>query len=91
VDGVREAGDRFGSSLGGADFNNDGFDDLAIGVPRETVGDATGTGAVNALYGSASGLQVTSPADQLWHEGIAAVEGDAAPGNSFGSALSGVN
>jgi FG-GAP repeat len=90
VDGVREAGDRFGSALGGADFNMDSFDDLAIGVPRETVGDATGTGAVNTLYGSASGLQVTSPADQLWHEGVAGVQGEPAPGNSFGSALSGV-
>jgi FG-GAP repeat len=38
-----------------ADFNNDGFADLAIGVPGEgPVG-----GAVNVLYGTAAGLTGT--------------------------------
>ncbi|MGH2572132.1 MAG: FG-GAP repeat protein, partial [Actinomycetota bacterium] len=79
--------DRFGSALAGADFNMDGFADLSIGVARETVGGSAGTGAVNTLYGSAAGLQATSPADQLWHEGISGVQGEPAPGNAFGSAL----
>jgi len=39
-----------------ADFNDDGFDDLAIGVPQEELGRATYAGAVNVIYGSASGL-----------------------------------
>jgi hypothetical protein len=87
IEGRGESGDRFGSALAAADFNTDGFADLAIGVPRETVGGSTGTGAGNALYGSAAGLQAASPADQLWHEGVPGVQGDPAPGNSFGSAL----
>ena len=33
-----DAGDLFGSALAAGDFNGDGFDDLAIGVPAEDVG-----------------------------------------------------
>ncbi|MGI0016845.1 MAG: integrin alpha, partial [Nitrososphaera sp.] len=38
------------------DFNNDGRDDLAIGVPNEDVGNTNiaNAGAVNVIYGSAS-------------------------------------
>ena len=32
-----------------ADFNGDGFDDLAIGIPNERVGTATGAGAVAVI------------------------------------------
>ena len=37
VPGVKEAGDLFGWSLAAGDFNNDGEDDLAVGVPGEDV------------------------------------------------------
>ena len=40
-----------------ADFNGDGFADLAVGAPGEDgSGSATDIGVVNVLYGSASGL-----------------------------------
>src|SRR5215217_2060232 len=42
-----------------ADFNNDGADDLAVGVPEEDVGGAVDAGAVNVLYGSGAGLTGT--------------------------------
>ena len=42
------------------DFNGDGFDDLAIGVPGEGVGGATLAGAVNILYGGTGGLAGTN-------------------------------
>jgi hypothetical protein len=42
------------------DFNGDGFDDLAIGVPGEGVGGAALAGAVNILYGGAGGLAGTN-------------------------------
>lgn len=56
IEGVSEAYDRFGYSLGVQDFNGDGFDDLAIGVPGEDVGSISNSGAVNILYGSTNGL-----------------------------------
>ena len=42
------------------DFNGDGLDDLAIGVPTEGVGAADAAGAVNVLYGGAGGLAGTN-------------------------------
>src|SRR5438445_11012044 len=38
-----------------ADFNGDGYGDLAVGVPFETVAGAADAGAVDVLYGSGSG------------------------------------
>src|SRR4051794_41954082 len=37
------------------DFNRDGRQDLAIGVPGEGLGKASRAGAVNVIYGSAGG------------------------------------
>src|SRR5512133_3297440 len=42
-------------SDGAADFNHDGFADLAVGVPGENLR----AGAVNVLYGAGSGLSGT--------------------------------
>ena len=47
-----------------ADFNNDGFADLAIGVVSENLGAISNGGAVNVLYGSAGGL--TGAGSQLF-------------------------
>jgi FG-GAP repeat len=38
-----------------ADFNHDGAEDLAVGVPGEDVGSAVDAGTVNVLYGTAGG------------------------------------
>jgi FG-GAP repeat len=48
-----------------ADFNNDGAEDLAIGVPDETVGTVDSAGAVNVLYGSVGG-GLTGTGSQLF-------------------------
>jgi hypothetical protein len=47
-----------------ADFNNDGADDLAVGVPGEDVGTIVDAGAVNVLYGATGGL--TGSGSQLF-------------------------
>src|SRR5829696_5923286 len=60
------------------DFNGDGFDDLAIGVPAEGVGGAILAGAVNVLYGGADGLAGTN---QLLTQAIPE------PGDLFGLAV----
>jgi len=53
VTGEAEPEDRFGFALAAADFDGDGFDDLAVGVPLED-----SSGAFHAFFGSASGLSV---------------------------------
>jgi hypothetical protein len=56
---VAEPEDAFGNALAAGDFNNDGYDDLAIGVADEDVRDVVDAGAVHVLYGSPTGLSVT--------------------------------
>ena len=90
VEETAEGFDFFGWSLAAGDFNSDGKDDLAIGVRGENgLGGNTspGAGAVNVLYGSSSGLQTSSPADQLWDQDSAGVDDAAAVGDGFGSSL----
>ena len=72
-----------------ADFNNDGRDDLAIGAQDEDVGSIVDAGAVNVIYGSASGLSATAARpDQFWTQNTPDVEDDAEPLDRFGTALS---
>src|SRR5437867_2422192 len=68
-----------------ADFNGDGFADLAISSIGETVGDAFSAGAVNVLYGSAGGL--SSAGNQFWSQDSPGVEGEAGDIELFGWAL----
>ena len=84
VAGVAEAGDRFGSALAAGDFDGDGFDDLAIGVPFEDAA-FTDSGVVHVLYGSSVGL--TSTGNQMWDQNTPNIEGDAETSDRFGSAL----
>ena len=68
-----------------ADFNGDGFDDLAVGVPYEDLGGALDAGAVQVLYGSAGGL--TGRGSQLFTRDSPGVRGNAQQADSFGIAL----
>lgn len=70
----------------GADFNGDGFDDLAIGVPKEDIGNIRDAGAVNVIYGS-NGTGLTSRGNQLWHQGVRGVKGKAEAGDLFGNSI----
>lgn len=88
VAGDSEQDDRFGASLNAADYNNDGFIDLAIGVLGESLGSATEAGSINVLYGSSDGLQAESPNDQGIHQNTSGVLDNAESGDMFASTLS---
>jgi FG-GAP repeat protein/VCBS repeat protein len=83
--------DYFGWSLGVADYNGDGRDDLAIGSPGSTVW-RSGTkyndaGAINVLYGSGSGL--TASGDQQFTLDTSGVPGVARAKDYLGLAAAG--
>ncbi|MEO8275825.1 MAG: hypothetical protein ABI639_06365 [Thermoanaerobaculia bacterium] len=59
VPGTAESGDRFGAALVSGNFDGDGFDDLAIGVPGESAGSLAGAGCINVLFGTSLGLTAT--------------------------------
>lgn len=52
--------DRFGTALAAADFDRDGFADLAIGVPKRDQGALADVGQVVILAGAVTGLGATT-------------------------------
>lgn len=87
IKGVPEKNDYFGWSLAAGDFNGDGYDDLAIGVPGEGVDGNSRAGLVKVLYGS-NGVGLTDVRDQAWSQNSPNVnDSKAQPGDEFGYAL----
>lgn len=80
-----EHGDRFGSSLAAGDFNRDGFDDLAVGAPSESLPGASFAGVVHVFYGGISGISATN--NQVWHQNSPGIAEIAEGSENFGSAL----
>ncbi len=79
------AGNALGSALSSGDYNGDGFDDLAIGIPGQSFPGLSGAGAVQVLYGSSGGLHAFT--SQFWSQGAQGLSETAESGDAFGSAL----
>jgi hypothetical protein len=79
VPGTGEAFDHFADSLASADFDQDGFADLAVGVPDEDTVNGSNAGSVTILWGSAAGLNVATAEEEF---------GTPAAGNRWGESLS---
>jgi len=73
------AGAWFGRSLAAGDVNGDGYADLAVGAPLESVVYQTRTvqqaGVVFVLYGGSNGLQGADPPIQSWSKGAPGLRG----------------
>jgi len=77
--------ERFGDALASGDFNDDGWDDLAIGAPGKVVNSLTKAGAVHVLYGTAAGLDISG--NQYFHQNSSEVDDDAETKDQFGAEL----
>ena len=86
IAGGSEALDAFGSALAVGDFDGDGRDDLAIGVPDEDIGSIVNAGSVNVIYGSL-GVGLTAASNQSWHQNTPGIAGGSEALDAFGSAL----
>jgi hypothetical protein len=71
-----------GASVTSGDFNGDGYADLAVGVILEDVSDLSNAGAVNIIYGSATGLAAAG--NQIWTQDSDGVAGVAEADDRFG-------
>ncbi|MEU3254772.1 FG-GAP and VCBS repeat-containing protein [Streptomyces sp. NPDC006997] len=75
-------GDWMGASLSAADTNGDGYPDLAVGVPGETVSTRKAAGGVHVLRGSRAGL--TGVNSQYFSRATSGVPGAPAEYEFFG-------
>ena len=87
-----EDGDRFGFALDMGDFDNDGFDDLVVGVPdedHEDLGpDQDDAGTVNIFRGGPGGL--AADGHQFWDQDSAGILDSTGTSNQFGFAVAGI-
>ncbi|MGE0641264.1 MAG: FG-GAP repeat protein [Thermoanaerobaculia bacterium] len=91
IRGTPEADDQFGFALATGRFNDDIYDDLAIGVPGESLPEETSgaqiedAGIVAVVYGSSTGL--TAVGDQIFSQDTGSLADRAEAGDEFGSSL----
>lgn len=67
------------------DFNGDGYAELAVGAPGESVGTRVEAGQVHVLRGSPAGP--TAAGDRVWHQSRRRVADSAQKGDRFGAAI----
>ena len=86
--GVRHEGAHYGASLAVGDFDSDGYDDLAVGMPGDETAGYAEAGALMVVYGSIVGLDLdTAERFDQWTLGAVSGEGDAEAGTRFATAL----
>ncbi|MBL8767444.1 MAG: VCBS repeat-containing protein [Planctomycetes bacterium] len=73
----------FGTAYAIGDFDNDGFDDLAVGAPEAPVGDVVRAGAVFVFRGGSQGLVF----DRVLHQDVKSIADKCEFDERFGGAL----
>ena len=76
-----EPGDQLGWALAIADFNGDGFADVAAGVPGEDLSGVDNAGAVTVFYGQ-PGFSLDR--EELWHQNSYGMEDKIEKNDLFG-------
>ena len=91
IPGSPQTGDHFGFAVAWGLFNNDGYWDVAVGIPGRDVDGIEDAGSVLIIYGSKEGLSASGPlmaaAPRLLRQGAGDVPGIPLRGDNFGYAL----
>ncbi len=82
IHGGLKKNDLWGRALAAADFNGDGFSDLAVGAPHKAVGAASNSGVVDILFGSRSGI--TANGAQTWTQNTTGVPDSSETNDEWG-------
>ena len=82
--GASDVAQATGGASTPSDYDGDGYSDLAFGVPGEDVRGVKDAGAVQVIYGSASG---PTARDQLWHQGRKGIKDKLERADRFGETL----
>ncbi|MGP4048328.1 FG-GAP repeat protein [Streptomyces sp. 2A115] len=85
VAGSPETDDYFGGSVSASDVNGDGYKDLAIGAPGETIDGAESAGGFHLLKGGSGGL--TGTGSQWFARNTAGVPGAVSTADQLGTTV----
>lgn len=85
--GAPHAGEQLGFALAAGDFDGDGADDLAVGIPGATCAGFENAGSVMVLRGQLNLGGLDAAGVQYWSQAMAGIEDSCETGDRFGSAL----
>ncbi|MFI1015053.1 VCBS repeat-containing protein [Streptomyces sp. NPDC020965] len=85
VPDISEHDDYFGAAVAMGDTNADGYADLAVGAPTESIDDKQHAGQVTTILGGGKGL--SSEGARLYHQGTPGMPTAPAAYDFFGSAV----
>jgi hypothetical protein len=85
IPGDGASGGGFGRALVAGDFDQDGWDDLAIGVPDASIGGRARAGRIVIVYGGRAGLRMDRAVE--FHQWTPHVNGSVESEDRFGASL----
>jgi FG-GAP repeat protein len=85
IAGTPTPDDEFSRALAAGDLNGDGYDDLAVGAPRDNPGNVNNAGTVTVLFGSAAGPKASG--SRMFQQGTAPLNDGLQVDDNFGAAV----